>query len=496
MSELNRDLASVWIDRLRDWKKRHGSIPDALVAEASEALERHPKSIRRLVREGLPGKQGRPRKPLTNEEISAYFRAYGDCARAIELIRDEGGNPPNIRRFQRAVKRDLDAMERAHARGGPREARGYRLYLERNEEGRGLCLEADHKVVDVLVAPPRNAALIRPRVTVFLETKTRAIASVCISLTPSEGEILCAYAAAIEHNPDFSPAYGIPEFLRIDNGLDFLAGGVTGGAISLGTQVFQTNSYSPNEKGKVERFFGTFDRECCSKMPCYLNGPRGKNGKLSGPANDTPLTIEEFISEVIDWCKAYNFDRPHSSLNGLTPAQAWDEDTHPIRKASEEDVFRFTLKLVKGDGTRKVATRGVRVFNRYYIAPELERYIGDKVEVRSLPHDERKVEVFVDGKHLCTAQPHNLMSGRRRDEVIDNRQKHAQTAGSRAAKATKDSRRRYRGRTDKGALEETTVVDATTEERAASNRRKGLMDHLGMSNRRGRTRPGNNKGKR
>lgn len=496
MSELNRDLAAVWITRLRDWKKRNRAIPDSLVAEAAGALDRHPKTIRRWVREGLPGKQGMRGKSLTKHEVSAYFRAYGDCARAVEIIRSEGGEPPHIRRFQRAVNRDLDAMERAHARGGPREARGYRLYLERNEEGRGLCLEADHKVVDVLVAPPRNAALVRPRVTVFLETKTRAIASVCISLSPSEAEILCAYAAAIEHNPDFSPAYGIPEFLRIDNGLDFLAGGVTGGAVSLGTQVFQTNSYSPNEKGKVERFFGTFDRECCSKMPCYLNGPRGKNGKLSGAANNTPLTIEEFISDVIDWCKGYNFDRPHSSLNGLTPAQAWDEDPHPVRKASPEDVFRFTLKLVNGDGTRKVATRGLRVFNRYYIAPELEKYIGEKVEVRSLPHDERRVEVFVEGEHLCTAQPHNLLTGRRRDEVLQNRQEHARKAGSRAAKATRDSRRRYRGRTDKGAFEETTVVDATTEERAASNSRAGLLDHLGMSKRRGRSRPNDNKRKR
>lgn len=386
------------------------------------------------------------------------------------------------------MKRQLTLMERAYAKGGPKLAHGIRLFLERQEKGRGICFEADHKVVDVYVVPPRGRTPIRPRITLIIETYSRAIAGICISTSPTEAEVLSTLAAAIEHNRDFSPAYGIPEFLRIDNGLEFTASGVTNNAASLGCQVVQTPPYTPNKKGKVERIFRTLDDECCSLMPCYINGPRKKNGQLSEADDIEPYSFDLFVSEVLEWCQHYNFKRKHNELDKRTPAQAWDDDTTIVREATTEDLRRYSLKELNGG--RRVTTRGIRAFKKYFISADLEPLIGEKVEVRGLPHDHTKLEVYYMGNFVTTVWPQEELTTEEKDRILANRTKHARKASNVAKRARKSAKRRHQGTTSKKPPRDVTDVRPTPQELANDEGKKGLLDALGLKDRRGGRRAG------
>jgi transposase InsO family protein len=72
--------------------------------------------------------------------------------------------------------------------------------------------------------------------------------------------------------------------------------------LSMGIKQYWTHPYSPKEKPFVERFIGTFQKECLDY-------------------NYDPMNVTE-LREVADaWLDKYHFYRPHESLDFFTPAQ-------------------------------------------------------------------------------------------------------------------------------------------------------------------------------
>ena len=47
--------------------------------------------------------------------------------------------------------------------------------------------------------------------------------------------------------------------------------------------------------------------------------------------------------------------------------------------------------------------------------------VGEEVEIYFMPHDGRLVEVFRDGKHLCTALPQDQLSEDQLNDLLDRR---------------------------------------------------------------------------
>ncbi|MDE3721399.1 Mu transposase C-terminal domain-containing protein [Nocardiopsis sp. N85] len=56
-------------------------------------------------------------------------------------------------------------------------------------------------------------------------------------------------------------------------------------------------------------------------------------------------------------------------------------------------------------GERVVGKDGIRWERMSYLAPELLGRRGERVQIRYMPHDNRSIEVYTGGKHLCTAYP-------------------------------------------------------------------------------------------
>jgi len=483
----NRQVAEAWVDRLRIERANTGHLSSASLNEAMSALGRKEKAIRRWVDQGLPSPPGPKGYKLDRGAVSAYHEANGNCKIALRLMERRGLVVPDVRTFQRAVQRDIPLRERVLAKEGPAGASTTTLFLERKELGRGVCWEGDHKQANVLVQKPRGRGsknLVRPSITMFIDTFSRAIVAVCISVTPTEGEVLSTLAAAMEHHPEFSPAYGIPEVLRIDRGLEFTSNAVTEAATMLGIQVVHTPPYSPHKKGKIERLNRTLIDELFVTMPFFTKGPEKKDGTPAQHKDLKAYPFAVFVDEVLEWCRFYNFERPHSGIGGLTPNERWLADERIINQISPEARQRFTLKRLPNG--RVVRGFGIRAFNRNYISADLLDYVGETVEVRHRPHDERSLEIFHDGKHVTTVYPQTEITKEQADEVIRGRRQRAVAQAVRAKKAKKDALIRTAGVVAKGEPEEITIIEPNEFDRVGSSVSQGLLEQLGVQDQQGK----------
>jgi putative transposase len=92
---------------------------------------------------------------------------------------------------------------------------------------------------------------------------------------------------------------GTPEYIRSDNGSEFIAKRVQELLLRLGTQPTYIEPGSPWENGFVESFNGRMRDELL-------------NGEIFYTIKEAKIIIEQ-------WRKEYNTERPHSSLNYETP---------------------------------------------------------------------------------------------------------------------------------------------------------------------------------
>lgn len=94
---------------------------------------------------------------------------------------------------------------------------------------------------------------------------------------------------------------GVPEFMRSDNGPEFIATGLRKflERVDVGTSYIEPGS--PWENGFVESFHSRLRDEC---LAC-----------------EEFTTLAEAIAVITAWRMLYNQRRPHSSLGGKTPAE-------------------------------------------------------------------------------------------------------------------------------------------------------------------------------
>jgi putative transposase len=105
---------------------------------------------------------------------------------------------------------------------------------------------------------------------------------------------------ALEHLADLFIMRGTPDYIRSDNGPEFIARVVRGWLTRLGVQPLFIEPGSPWENGYIESFNGKFRYEL-----------------LNGEIFDTILEARIVIEA---WRRHYNTIRPHSSLGYRPPA--------------------------------------------------------------------------------------------------------------------------------------------------------------------------------
>jgi len=130
-------------------------------------------------------------------------------------------------------------------------------------------------------------------------------------------------------------AQGAPDYLRSDNGPEFIAKGIRKWLADQGAETQYIEPGCPWQNAYGESFNGKFRDECLN-MEVFLN-----------PA-EAQVRFEA-------WRRYYNTERPHSSLGYLTPAEfhaAWD-----ARQAAEEGGLNSAPKgVATARGEQVVAT--------------------------------------------------------------------------------------------------------------------------------------------
>ncbi|GAB2469503.1 Mu transposase C-terminal domain-containing protein [Streptomyces incanus] len=360
-----------------------------------------------------------------------------------------GAAPAALRTLQVAFARELTPAEREAWKVGESGRRAKSVYLQRPDEPRGRTWEMDHKQLPILVHPPRGKPIC-PWMTTIVDDGTRALLGWSLAVTPHAGTVLTAMRMALVHEPELSPFGAVPARVRIDRGLEFAAGTIRDVMAALCVTVHRLPAFTPHRKGKVERVNLTIEQTLISLMPGFTGGPRDASGRLYGPVGDSPaakraaetagtgpMPIEVFVERLAAWARWYNTERPHRMLQRRTPLQAWEEDEAPLHRIETEKLRHL---LMAGD-ERVIGKDGIRFNGFAYVAPEIQGRGGQVVQIRYMPHDDRTIEVYLAGKHLCTATPTGQLTPEQTEAFRQQQRDEAARHGREQRKASRRARR-------------------------------------------------------
>jgi len=432
-----------------------GAPVSGLVSGAAAALGVAPRTMWRWLNEGLPGTRSSVAWAPAEADVDAYVRWKANASAAWRERIADGGSVPTLRTFQSGLARAFEDGERAVMREGVEARRRHQVYLRWDPDARNDLWETDHKELDVPVLFPRAQRPRRPWVTIFLDAFSRAVMGWAIADRPSTATVLAALGEAVRVDERRGPFGGIPVMIRPDRGLEFAAGVLANACGVLAIRLAPTPGYSPHLKGKIERLHASLVTGLLAAMPHFTGGPRDAAGKLWGSGLPV-LTLSELVACFDAWVLAYNGELPHAGLAERTPLQRWNEDATPLRTISD-DQLRWTLL---GEAGRRVGKSGIRFHGINFIAPELNGLVGETVEVRYRPHDDRSIEVCRGGAHLCCALPQGALGPEERAAVLDRRRKDAARQAQLARRATRRARQRLAPLTGPGPAEDITVVTA------------------------------------
>jgi transposase InsO family protein len=178
---------------------------------------------------------------------------------------------------------------------------------------------------------------------------------------------------------------GCPDGLYVDNGKIFISQWLRLACAKLGIRHMSTQAYSPEAKGKIERFNRTVEEF------------------LAESRLEKPPTLEQLNELFRVWLSEGYNHREHSALSGKSPAQSFAQDAKTLRFLSPEalrDAFLWE-KTPKVDKSGCFSLEGLT----YEAGVD---WIGKKILVRYDPFDLSVVEVWYAGKKERLVSPANI----------------------------------------------------------------------------------------
>lgn len=180
---------------------------------------------------------------------------------------------------------------------------------------------------------------------------------------------------------------GIPSAVYVDNGKVYVSTQLSAVCATLGIRQIHSTPYTPNTRGKIERFFGTVRSQFLSEVEA---------AKIA--------TLEELNSSFQAWVEIVYHRWLHSETD-QTPLERFQQSiaTTPVRQADPVQLRQAFLWREKRKVTRR-ATLSLQG-NRYGVDSHLA---GRLVELRFDPFDLAEVEVWENGYFLGNGQVQKL----------------------------------------------------------------------------------------
>lgn len=216
----------------------------------------------------------------------------------------------------------------------------------------------------------------------FLDDHSRLITQAQFTLSENLASFLTVFRGALTTR-------GLPRKLYVDNGSAFRSRHLEKVCACLGIAITHTPPYTPQGRGKIERFFRTV-----------------RSQLLSGFSGET---LDELNQGLDLWIQQTYHRRPHSST-GQSPLERFASHLELIRKPpiDLEDHFRKEVRR------RVNKDRSVSIGGRSFEAPT--RLIGEQVSLLFHEETPHKVEIVLRGEpqgFLVPLDPHiNARVGR------------------------------------------------------------------------------------
>jgi transposase InsO family protein len=247
-----------------------------------------------------------------------------------------------------------------------------------NRQGRNTLWQADLKYGAYLPDPNRPGRKMRTYLMAMIDDATRLVVHAEFydnqKLPVLEDTLRKAIVKC-----------GVPDNLYVDQGKIFVSQWLRLACAKLRIRHLNARAYSPEAKGKIERWNRTADEF------------------IQEAQLEKPQTLEQLNGLFRAWLSEGYNHQEHSALAGKSPAQAFTQDTKPLRFPSPEALREAFLweKTPKVDKTGCISLVGLC----YEVGVE---YIRKKVLVRYDPFDLSLVEVWSEGEKRKLVSPINI----------------------------------------------------------------------------------------
>jgi putative transposase len=323
------------------------------------------------------------------------LRVYEMAVEKARLLKEIEPSRDQVRRIIRAIP----MQARLLADGRTNQYRNSYRFTYRMSFENDVIYQIDHTQVDVLVRDLRKnnrkkGGEVRPWLTMLVDCASRLVLGFAFGYdTPDRFTVASVIRQALLKD-DANPFGGVPEFIWVDNGKDFISNHVQTLCREIGVELCNLPPHQPQQKGIIERLFGTLNTRLWSTLPGYV-GPnvvkRNPNARASLTVGDLARHLEKFLDQY--------HNEPHSKTD-QTPINFWNENcfTETI------DIRRLDV-LLMSTATRQVGKTGIKYSGRQYWHPNLAIHVGDSVILRVEPSyfAPDTVEVFHNGQWICTA---------------------------------------------------------------------------------------------
>jgi putative transposase len=244
-----------------------------------------------------------------------------------------------------------------------------------NRVGRNTLWQADLKYGPYLPEPRRPGHKIRTYLLAMIDDATRLVV---------HGEFYQSQKLPVleDNLRKAIVRCGTPDNLYVDQGKIYVSRWLRLACAKLHIRHLNTKAYSPEAKGKIEAFNGTVE-EFIREVQL-----------------EKPQTLEQLNAFFRVWLSEGYNHRVHSALNGRTPAQAFTQDTKPLRFPSPEalrDAFLWE-KTPRVDKSGCISLAGIC----YEVGIEFMR---KQIVVRYDPFDLSTVEVWSEGEKKKIVSP-------------------------------------------------------------------------------------------
>ena len=416
-----KDIAPEWraheVARLRQLREAAGGrVPAAELRRVAERLNLSVKQVRRLVDDPAMGTR-RAKGYVADDTVLRAVVATGNAVNAHAYLSKEGLFEGSVRTLQRGLQRAPVPLT-SGARHGAQAYMGDRLWLPHLYGDRMSVVAMDHKHVPVLVRKDKRHKPSFPWLTTLIEVRHRVVLASALTVeTPGTDTAAATFAEGVagQYAEDGTWFGGKPGVFLTDNGRDFQAEAVGERLAVAGVLREFTVPFGSRMNAELERWHETVEAEQFKQEPGYHEGDldEDKKSRFGRKYPDQFCEWDPFVRRLRAWIRHYNEDRPHSSLDGLTPVGSFAADPTPLERVSKESVR--LLMLTKADAT--VNPAGIRHDGVDYMADELVDLVRDTVTIGYLPNVRHYIEVFVAGKHLCTAYPSKHLDAEQRQKV-------------------------------------------------------------------------------